>query len=922
MDSSGQPLSLATQQAADILATGDPMWCNGADLPNPTTCTSSFNVFSTNGADTGLLDYLAANSATYNGPGTIYVAATYDSSLEPGDVTIDGGTLSALTNLIVQGGWDFVLNTISGGNSQFNGNSLAVTNWFNGNVAINNVDVQNSNDGLYVNTAGDVALNNVNVDATTNNNGITIVANGNVALTSVDSSNNSGTGATVNTDSNITVNNSQFNDNGTKAPIDSGTEGDSYYYENASGSSGLQASADGNVSLTDVSAGGNGLDGANLSGYDVSVTDSQLSGNGYTGSYSYTSSDDLSNTVTHELFQAGNGLTISADNLATLSGVTANDNAGNGTDISHSNSLSVTSSDFSGNGYGASFSPYTSLPVLGPIDQAADYAYNETQSDTTNADTIDAHVYAGNGLSTNSLGSSSLVDVTAIGNAGSGANLYSQSGDLNLISGLFTGNGYGLFNDFSSLMLAFSFNISPDTSNNSDFSWNFSSGSGLYANSHTAVVNLLNMAATDNAGSGAEAYASNGTLNVSNSLFEGNGYVGTIYGDIKTSYDFPTDFESDSIYQYDNGLSGLVGSAGSVNLLNVVASDNAFNGAAATANPGNIQVTGGNLAGNGSMGQTYSSEDHTYDYGTDTGSTTTSESTTHGSGLYASSNHGSITLNGVSTTENTANGADLVALNDVTVLCSTLDNNGDYGARTDAATTKLVSTELVGNGVGPYNVFAGVPSVSTTDCNPAPGNPSLPDLNAPGAGGTGPASSIPGKPTLPIQHAPGTGGTSQEGILNCESYSGTLFTMPDKDRVLFYCDTVGNGFVHHYDSADKLPGDLPQGDTFVSGMDANVVLNDQSLTLLPAPTTVAFKLTDELKNATLAILYWDSTANSGAGDWVEMPQRAFVSPGVDMIYSLHTPTDGNLILEGMHQTSEGYYQVNVNFTGTFILVKK
>ena len=91
LDATGTPVPLATQAAADILNTGDPIWCPGSygngtySLPGDSTCayasyTSSTNYtgFSTFGGPDGLLVTLRTNPTSYNGNGTIYIEYNYD----------------------------------------------------------------------------------------------------------------------------------------------------------------------------------------------------------------------------------------------------------------------------------------------------------------------------------------------------------------------------------------------------------------------------------------------------------------------------------------------------------------------------------------------------------------------------------------------------------------------------------------------------------------------------------------------------------------------------------------------------------------------------------------------------------------------------------------------------------------------------
>ena len=68
LDANGEVQSLATQEAADAIATSDPIWCPGGQSPTPgqNGCTPSFPSFDE------LLSYMSGNTG-YQGAGTIYV---------------------------------------------------------------------------------------------------------------------------------------------------------------------------------------------------------------------------------------------------------------------------------------------------------------------------------------------------------------------------------------------------------------------------------------------------------------------------------------------------------------------------------------------------------------------------------------------------------------------------------------------------------------------------------------------------------------------------------------------------------------------------------------------------------------------------------------------------------------------------------
>ena len=169
LDEDGEMLSLASQEAADTLVTGDPVWCPaGISTPTPGSngCTDSFGTF----AD--LISEL--QSGSYSGSGVIWVADSYSGN-DDNQIVIDGASLPNLQSgeLHILGGWNDGTGTAgTWGISDFDV-SLSIQNWL-GAVYLENLFINNTSDdsgfGLYVNTAGAVNLINVSVSSTTGNN--------------------------------------------------------------------------------------------------------------------------------------------------------------------------------------------------------------------------------------------------------------------------------------------------------------------------------------------------------------------------------------------------------------------------------------------------------------------------------------------------------------------------------------------------------------------------------------------------------------------------------------------------------------------------------------------------------------------------------------------------------------------------------
>jgi hypothetical protein len=109
LNADGQAEPLATQEAANAIATTtDPIWCPEQDAgvaaasdPWTNGCTPSFSSF------TLLLTFLAANTVTYQGAGTIYVEqGTYGGGESVIDFNAYNLSNISSSGLTVQGGWD------------------------------------------------------------------------------------------------------------------------------------------------------------------------------------------------------------------------------------------------------------------------------------------------------------------------------------------------------------------------------------------------------------------------------------------------------------------------------------------------------------------------------------------------------------------------------------------------------------------------------------------------------------------------------------------------------------------------------------------------------------------------------------------------------------------------------------------------
>jgi hypothetical protein len=393
LDASGEPLSLASQDAATAIVSGDPMWCPRDSKPGSQGCTPGqsslndlINLFST---DAG---------ATYSGAGTIYISWDYASDNPNATATDYGqnivfsfGSL-ALTDLVVQGGWDFMNNWVTTSPSNLSGiNSLnflkkgdttsltindiiidgagwngytldgsagLLVNGSYGSVALNNVSVTNSDqDGAQIYTNGDVTINDSDFSSNGHfqtysypddygyygtGRGLDVDTNGNVTLDNVNASGNYSDGAGIYTNGSAVITNSQFDANGSTYS-DSSSGRNSYmgsYFSHSEGGqgNGLDMWAEDGATLNNVSASENYGDGADIyTNGTVDITDSQFNSNGTTGFYEYS----------YEYYDSGSGSTDTgfgaylSGNAYTLSNVTASNNVLDGVALSGRKSFSI-----------------------------------------------------------------------------------------------------------------------------------------------------------------------------------------------------------------------------------------------------------------------------------------------------------------------------------------------------------------------------------------------------------------------------------------------------------------------------------------------------------------------------------------------------------------------------------------------------
>ena len=558
----GEAEPLATEEAAEIISNSDPMWCPEGVNPGGVGCTPPFSDFAS------LL--IELNGGSYTGNGVIWVEDGYDGN-DNAQIEFDGNVLTNLSNnnLTINGGWDGV----HGGGNITGTSSLDVSmvfvNW-NGNITLNDLDI-NATDGagfgLFVSNTGNIALDNVSVNGTTTNsfgfgdgavidttgnvnitesefnnnatNGLQVESGGTVTLDTVSASNNTLTGAFI--DTCIYNNVSGLCDGNGSVTITSGTTN----VFNNNSFTGLIVDSGGGITINNTEANGNDLDGALLTSADdngtgnVNISDSEFSDNqnGYGLDVLTDGNIDLDNVtvnnngtgavldstygtgyvnVNDSTFGDSNttgntwtGLHIDSGSTITLNNVIASYNGTNGAYLDAVGDITVTNGTFNNNvqsnfpqdpGLYASSNGgnITLTNVVANNNQFGAGAVLLTNG-TGNVSVSGTSQFNGNGTfgiqAKTYDGDITLTDVEASNNTSKGAYLKTQGlGNVFVTGGLFEENGHY----------------------------------GIYATSNTGEVNVEDVTVTGNDVTKVGAFLSGLNVFVSNSIFQSNNEAGLV----------------------------------------------------------------------------------------------------------------------------------------------------------------------------------------------------------------------------------------------------------------------------------------------------------------------------------------------------------------------------------------------------------
>jgi hypothetical protein len=384
----------------------------------------------------------------------------------------------------------------------------------------------------------------------------------------------------------------------------------------------------------------------------------------------------------------------------------------------------------------------------------------------------------------------------------------------------------------------------------------------------------------------------------------------------------------------DNAWTGLdARSTEDITLQNVDAIGNEYGAYLdASAGSGNITVsTGGGSAdfsGNASAGLTARTADGDISVsGVTADSSTAADS--YGAGL-TSTGGGSVTVDTSSFQGNGGKGLWIEASGSVLVHGATASGNGSHGLYVNNldACVPLPLNLTIDAGTfdanGGYGFYARLGPAGTLF---------LPGINYFGVNGLGDymedLSPCPicedkheGKPYNVI-HVPETDGDPVP--LDCENYAGTVLILPNGDRVTLVCPVSGEATLESLPGGG-LPGPLPPARTFISGVDVGLTDGGAAVQALTEGgyITLVFPIPEDWEEASLAVLYWDPTADDGAGGWVELPPYALRPDGTPMIHRLHPDADPDdlMYIRGGVRVLTEFVKVSVTFPGIFVLAAR
>ncbi len=534
LDDQGAVLPLATQAAADAIATADPQWCPDGVTPGSGSCIGI--------GSTSMAALLTAIGAGLDGlgDGTIWIETAYVSANDTSKITINSTNTHSLT---LKGGWDGGTSITTPGVSTF---TVPIEIFWGGAVTINNISVNGSTYTVEAGKGAGVVEAMLNVKSTAVDPSATTSA---VTLNNVTVTKSKGTTGTVNDNAEVSFAAGEAG-HGAKITTTLGgvTVSRSTFTDN--NHDGLLVLSHGPVTLSTITAYGNGgqrdltsgeitaVEAAHhtgqspdsLANWDVTdstnkhiIDDVTYYNHVWWGSGVQVSADTGNVSVSSSTFgdtplakaNKDSGLVVnaSAGNI-TLTKVTSYGNFGYGADLfASAGNILVEESDFLNTLIYKMGDAGTGGDLLGWWDHA-----NYWNNGTLKADWKWQGSGAGGiGLSAYGSGDITLNKIHAglndIGNQYSGANLASYNGQISVTDSEFIENGIsgsvyggGLF---------------------ADSGLNWQTGALSCVVSGGCDITLTNVTVNENYGSGAEIFAYGGGVTVQDtSTFNLNGGTG------------------------------------------------------------------------------------------------------------------------------------------------------------------------------------------------------------------------------------------------------------------------------------------------------------------------------------------------------------------------------------------------------------
>lgn len=248
---------------------------------------------------------------------------------------------------------------------------------------------------------------------------------------------------------------------------------------------------------------------------------------------------------------------------------------------------------------------------------------------------------------------------------------------------------------------------------------------------------------------------------------------------------------------------------------------------------------------------------------------------------------GNIIIENVTANDNVGAGLSLGTVNgNIEITCGTFNNNTGYGLGANIPNVLTLNGVVFnGNTSGEMDLYgAGTLVENPFDC----ASTEIKTSHNHGAI----------KDSLSMQLVHVNSGDSTE--FNCELFTGTAIVLSNGDKITFKCPISGSVSLAVLIN-DALPGELPEGLEYLSGVQA-IQSSNGSNKALDGQVIVSFLVPKELQGENFAILYWDGN------NWLDLNSATF--------------TDGREVFNGGHLTGDGYFEAVTNFSGSFVLVKK